>query len=60
VVARELPSGSLVEVLDLPLPGFGFYFTHLPDHPRRTMVESFQVWACSTARVGKGPKSAVP
>jgi LysR family glycine cleavage system transcriptional activator len=48
LVARELASRTLVKVLDLPLPGFGFYVAHLPDHPRRALVEFFDVWARST------------
>jgi LysR family transcriptional regulator, glycine cleavage system transcriptional activator len=49
LVARELASGTLVKALDLSLPGFGFYFAHVPDHPRQAVIESFHVWASSVA-----------
>src|SRR5215217_4222597 len=41
LVARELASGVLVKAFDLPLPGFGFYLIHLPDHPRQRIIASF-------------------
>jgi LysR family glycine cleavage system transcriptional activator len=44
LVGRELQSGALVKVLDRPLPGFGFYFTHVPDHPRQPVIKSFHAW----------------
>jgi LysR family glycine cleavage system transcriptional activator len=44
LVARELASGVLVKALDLPLPGFGFYFAHVPDHPRHAVIDSFHAW----------------
>ena len=44
LVARELKSGALVKALDLALPGFGFYLVHLPDHPRRSVIEAFAAW----------------
>lgn len=49
LVARELTSGALVKALDLPLPGFGFYFVHVPDHPRQAVIESFHAWVRSVA-----------
>jgi LysR family glycine cleavage system transcriptional activator len=49
LVARELASGVLVKAIDLPLPGFGFYLTHTPDHPRRSIIEAFCAWARSVA-----------
>ena len=39
LVGRELASGALVKVLDPPLPGFGFYLAHVPDHPRQAVIE---------------------
>jgi LysR family glycine cleavage system transcriptional activator len=47
LVANELASGALVKVIDLPLPGFGFYLTYTPDHPRRSVIEAFCAWAHS-------------
>ncbi len=44
LVARELKSGVLVKALDLALPGFGFYLVHVPDHPRRSVIEAFAAW----------------
>jgi len=44
LAGRELQSGALVKVLDPPLPGFGFYFTHVPDHPRQPVIKSFHAW----------------
>jgi LysR family glycine cleavage system transcriptional activator len=49
LVARELASGVLVKALDLPLPGFGFYFAHVPDHPRQAVIDSFHAWLRSVA-----------
>ena len=50
LVARELASGALVKLLDQPLPGFGFYFTHLPNHPRQAVIEAFRTWISSAIR----------
>ena len=44
LVAHELATGELVKLLDLALPGFGFYFTHLPDHPRQPIIDAFAEW----------------
>jgi LysR family glycine cleavage system transcriptional activator len=52
LVSRELTSGMLVKVLDQTLPGFGFYFAHLPDHPRQGVIRSFHDWIMSEARAG--------
>jgi LysR family transcriptional regulator, glycine cleavage system transcriptional activator len=49
LVAPELRGGALVKVLDLPLPGFGFYLAHPPDHPLRAVMESFRAWLRSVA-----------
>ena len=49
LVARELTSGALVKALDLPLPGFGFYFVHVQDHPRQAVIKSFHAWVRSVA-----------
>jgi LysR family glycine cleavage system transcriptional activator len=50
VVADDLASGTLVKVLDLPLPGYGFYPIYGFDHPRRALIEIFVEWISSTAR----------
>jgi LysR family glycine cleavage system transcriptional activator len=47
LVANELACGALVKAIDLPLPGFGFYLTYIPDHPRRSVIEAFCAWARS-------------
>jgi len=44
VVADDLAAGNLVKVLDLALPGYGFYPVYLPDHPRRAVIETFVNW----------------
>ena len=49
LVARELASGALLKALDLPLPGFGFYLAHVPDHPRQAVIKSFYDWVRSVA-----------
>ena len=48
LVARELASGRLIKVFDLPLPGFGFYFAPVPDHPRQAVIQSFHDWIKKT------------
>jgi LysR family glycine cleavage system transcriptional activator len=47
LVARELEEGRLVKVLDLPLPGFGFYLAYLAGNPRRAEIDAFCRWARS-------------
>jgi LysR family glycine cleavage system transcriptional activator len=47
LVARELARGALVKAFDLPLPGFGFYLVHMPDHPRQEEIKAFCTWAHS-------------
>jgi DNA-binding transcriptional LysR family regulator len=37
-IANELARGSLVKAFDFSLPGFGYYLTYLPDHPRLTII----------------------
>ena len=44
LVAHELATGELVRLIDLALPGFGFYFAHTPDHPRQTIIDAFAEW----------------
>jgi LysR family glycine cleavage system transcriptional activator len=39
--ASELASGALVKVLDLSLPGWGFYLAYTPHHPRQTLIDAF-------------------
>jgi LysR family transcriptional regulator, glycine cleavage system transcriptional activator len=50
VVADDLASGELVKVLDLPLPGYGFYPLYAPNHPRRAVIETFVAWITRAAR----------
>jgi LysR family glycine cleavage system transcriptional activator len=49
VVADDLAAGNLVKVLDLALPGYGFYPVYSPDHPRRAVIETFVNWLRQTA-----------
>jgi LysR family glycine cleavage system transcriptional activator len=49
LVARELASGTLVKVLEMSLPGFGFYCVHVPDHERLPIIEEFHAWIRSVA-----------
>jgi LysR family glycine cleavage system transcriptional activator len=49
LAARELATGELVKVLDLSLPGFGFYVAHIADHPRRKIIDAFTSWLRSVA-----------
>ena len=49
LVARELAAGDLIKVLDLSLPGFGYYVAHMADHPRRQMIDAFVSWLRSFA-----------
>jgi len=44
VVARELKAGVLVKVLDIAIPGFGFYLVHVPGHPRQAVIDAFLSW----------------
>jgi len=44
LVGRELTSGELIKVLDLALPGFGFYVVRIRNQPRRALIEAFASW----------------
>jgi LysR family transcriptional regulator, glycine cleavage system transcriptional activator len=44
LVAPELASGVLVKLLELALPGLGFYLAHAPDHPRQATINAFTAW----------------
>jgi LysR family glycine cleavage system transcriptional activator len=50
VVADDLCTGTLVKVLAVPLPGYGFYPLYRPDHPRRAVIEAFVDWIAAAAR----------
>jgi LysR family transcriptional regulator, glycine cleavage system transcriptional activator len=47
---RELARGDLVKLLDMPLPGFGFYLSYRSDHPRPALVKAFSDWLRSAAQ----------
>jgi LysR family glycine cleavage system transcriptional activator len=49
VVADDLAAGTLVKVLDLALPGYGFYPVYSSDHPSRVVIETFVTWLGQTA-----------
>jgi LysR family glycine cleavage system transcriptional activator len=50
VVADDLASGTLIKVLDLSLPGYGFYPVYATDHPHRADIELFVEWISAAAR----------
>ncbi|HEV2336834.1 MAG TPA: LysR substrate-binding domain-containing protein [Stellaceae bacterium] len=47
LIAPELTSGKLVKLLDLALPGLGFYLAYARDHPRKAINDAFCQWICS-------------
>jgi DNA-binding transcriptional LysR family regulator len=49
VLGRELDNGTLVKAYDLSLPGYGFYLTYLPAHPRPALIAAFAAWIKSVA-----------
>jgi LysR family transcriptional regulator, glycine cleavage system transcriptional activator len=49
IVADDLASGALVKLLDLALPGYGFYPVYAPDHTRRITIELFVQWISAVA-----------
>ena len=50
VVADDLASGTLVKVLDVALPGYGYYPVYAVDHPHRAVIELFVEWISTAAR----------
>ncbi len=60
VVADDLASGALVKVLNLALPGYGFYPVYALDHPRRAIIDAFVAWLASVARLRRAPVGAMP
>lgn len=54
LVAPELESGALLRVSDLVLPGYGFYLSHRPAHPKRAAIAAFSAWALSLAASSDG------
>ena len=44
LIARELETGTLVRVLDLTLPGYGFYLVRPHSHPRQSVIDDFERW----------------
>lgn len=56
VAGDELESGALVKAHDLSLPGYGFYLTYLPTHPKQAIIESFATWLRALA----GPSPTPP
>ena len=47
IVTHELDTGVLVKAADLTLPGPGYYFVYVSDHPRIALIEEFTSWAAS-------------
>jgi LysR family glycine cleavage system transcriptional activator len=50
VVADDLASGTLVKVLDVALPGYGYYPVYAVDHPHRAVIELFVEWISTATR----------
>ena len=44
VIGHHLRDGTLIRAHDLYLPGYGFYLTHLPTHPKQALIASFAAW----------------
>jgi LysR family glycine cleavage system transcriptional activator len=44
LLERELASGELIKLLDLALPGLGFYLVYTADHPRQDAIRLFSQW----------------
>ncbi len=44
LVVHELKSGKLVTVLDIELPGYGFYFSYPEKHARRRDIRALLAW----------------
>jgi LysR family glycine cleavage system transcriptional activator len=44
LVARELSEGRLLQVSDIVLPGYSFWFVYRAEHPRRGGVEALLRW----------------
>jgi LysR family transcriptional regulator, glycine cleavage system transcriptional activator len=44
VLADALRDETLCRAHELTLPGLGFYLTHLPDTPRRPIIDAFHDW----------------
>src|SRR6266446_9308618 len=44
LTAHELATGELVRLLELALPGLGFYLAHASDHPRQATINAFTAW----------------
>lgn len=49
VLADALRDGTLCRAHELTLPGFGFYLTHLPDTPRKPIIDAFHDWIKAAA-----------
>lgn len=66
LAARALATGVLMKAFDFPLPGLGFYLTHLPDHPQAAAIEAFAAWlaaeadACTHAPIAAAEPTEVP
>lgn len=45
LVGRELRDGTLRQLSDITLPGYGFYMTYRADHPKARSIKTFLAWA---------------
>jgi LysR family glycine cleavage system transcriptional activator len=50
LVARELASGTLVQVSRITLPGYGFYIAYRPGDAKLASIKAFSKWALSMER----------
>ena len=47
LIGRELAAGTLVKVLDLKLPGYGFFLVRPPRHTHARTIDAFSAWLAS-------------
>ena len=45
---RDFACGALVKALDVSLPGYNFYVTHVPGTARQRTIDAFSAWICGT------------
>lgn len=44
LVGRELRDGTLRQLTDITLPGYGFYVAYRADHPKTRLIKTFLAW----------------
>jgi LysR family transcriptional regulator, glycine cleavage system transcriptional activator len=48
LVGRALADGTLIQVSDISLPGYGFYITYRSGRAREAAIKAFLNWACGS------------